>query len=58
MRRQEDEQALPDLDRAIALRPNYFNALMNRGDLYNCLLSEGTGGRDRVRHDRISANAE
>jgi tetratricopeptide (TPR) repeat protein len=27
--------ALPDLDRAIALRPTYVNALMNRGDFYN-----------------------
>ena len=27
--------ALPDLDQAIALRPNYVNALMNRGDIYN-----------------------
>lgn len=27
--------ALPDLDRALQLRPNYVNALMNRGDIYN-----------------------
>jgi tetratricopeptide (TPR) repeat protein len=27
--------ALPDLDRALELRPNYVNALMNRGDIYN-----------------------
>jgi tetratricopeptide (TPR) repeat protein len=27
--------ALPDLDRALALRPDYVNALMNRGDIYN-----------------------
>src|SRR5262249_22932099 len=27
--------ALPDLDRAIQLRANYVNALMNRGDIYN-----------------------
>jgi tetratricopeptide (TPR) repeat protein len=27
--------ALPDLDQAIALRPDYINALMNRGDIYN-----------------------
>lgn len=27
--------ALPDLDRAIENRPNYLNALMNRGDIYN-----------------------
>jgi len=27
--------ALPDLDRAIQLRADYVNALMNRGDIYN-----------------------
>lgn len=27
--------ALPDLDYALQLRPNYVNALMNRGDIYN-----------------------
>lgn len=27
--------ALPDLDRALELRPDYVNALMNRGDIYN-----------------------
>ena len=27
--------ALPDLDHAIALRPDYVHALMNRGDIYN-----------------------
>jgi tetratricopeptide (TPR) repeat protein len=27
--------ALPDLDHALQLRPNYVNALMNRGDIYN-----------------------
>jgi|SRR5579859_1372764 len=27
--------ALSDLDRAIALHPDYSNALMNRGDIYN-----------------------
>jgi len=27
--------ALPDLDKAIELRPDYINALMNRGDIYN-----------------------
>ena len=27
--------ALTDLDTAIALRPDYVNALMNRGDIYN-----------------------
>jgi tetratricopeptide (TPR) repeat protein len=27
--------ALPDLDRALQLRPDYVNALMNRGDIHN-----------------------
>jgi len=27
--------ALPDLDRALQLRPDYVNALMSRGDIYN-----------------------
>ena len=35
MRQQEYAAALPDLDRAIALRPTYVNALMNRGDIHN-----------------------
>ena len=29
------DRALPDLDKAIAIRPDYVNALMNRGDIYN-----------------------
>ena len=29
------DQALSDLNNAIAIRPDYVNALMNRGDLYN-----------------------
>jgi len=29
------DQALSDLNDAIAIRPDYVNALMNRGDLYN-----------------------
>lgn len=29
------KDALLDLDRAIELRPDYVNALMNRGDIYN-----------------------
>jgi tetratricopeptide (TPR) repeat protein len=29
------DRALPDLDKAIAIRPDYRNALMNRGDIYN-----------------------
>ncbi len=28
-------EALPDLNKAIELRPDYVNALMNRGDIYN-----------------------
>ena len=35
MAEQNYSPALPDLDRAIALRPDYVNALMNRGDIYN-----------------------
>jgi len=35
MAKQDYASALPDLDRAIALRPDYVNALMNRGDIYN-----------------------
>lgn len=35
MRRQDYAAALTDLDRAIALRPDYAHALMNRGDIYN-----------------------
>ena len=27
--------ALPDLDKALELRPNYIHALMNRGDIHN-----------------------
>jgi len=33
MAKQEYARALPDLDKAIALRPDYINALMNRGDV-------------------------
>ncbi len=29
------DKALLDLDQAIAIRPDYVNALMNRGDIYN-----------------------
>ncbi len=35
MRMRDYANALPDLDRAISLRPTYVNALMNRGDIYN-----------------------
>ena len=35
MVKQQYALALPDLDRAIEIRPNYLNALMNRGDIYN-----------------------
>lgn len=35
MRMKNYAAALPDLNRAIELNPNYVNALMNRGDIYN-----------------------
>ena len=35
MRMQDYKDALPDLDKAIALNPNYIQALMNRGDIHN-----------------------
>jgi tetratricopeptide (TPR) repeat protein len=35
MTQQNYALALPDLDRAIELRPAYTNALMNRGDIHN-----------------------
>jgi len=35
MVKKEYALALPDLDRALQLRPNYVNALMNRGDIHN-----------------------
>jgi tetratricopeptide (TPR) repeat protein len=35
MRQRRYDLALPDLDRAIELRPDYVHALMNRGDIYN-----------------------
>jgi tetratricopeptide (TPR) repeat protein len=35
MTKKDYAHALPDLDRAIALRPTYVNALMNRGDIHN-----------------------
>ena len=35
MVKKEYAMALPDLDRALQLRPDYVNALMNRGDIYN-----------------------
>ena len=35
MRMQNYVAALPDLNEAIKIRPNYVNALMNQGDLYN-----------------------
>ncbi len=35
MRIQDYNEALPDLNKAIELRPNYIQARMNRGDLYN-----------------------
>jgi tetratricopeptide (TPR) repeat protein len=35
MRLRDYKSALPDLDKAISLNPNYINALMNRGDIHN-----------------------
>jgi tetratricopeptide (TPR) repeat protein len=35
MTQKDYAHALPDLDHAIALRPNYVNALINRGDIFN-----------------------
>ena len=35
MIKQQYALALPDLDRALRIRPDYLNALMNRGDIYN-----------------------
>jgi tetratricopeptide (TPR) repeat protein len=35
MMEEDYARALPDLDRAIQLRPTYIHALMNRGDIYN-----------------------
>ncbi len=35
MRMQQYGNALPDLDKALELRPNYIQALMNRGDIHN-----------------------
>ena len=35
MVKKEYAPALADLDRAIQIRPNYVNALMNRGDIYS-----------------------
>jgi len=35
MTQKDYAHALPDLDHAIRLRPNYVNALINRGDIYN-----------------------
>jgi Flp pilus assembly protein TadD len=35
MRMRDYTDALPDLDKAIALNPNYIQALMNRGDIHN-----------------------
>lgn len=35
MRLRNYESALPDLDKALELNPNYIQALMNRGDIHN-----------------------
>jgi tetratricopeptide (TPR) repeat protein len=54
MRQQEYAAALPDLDRAIALRPTYVNALMNRGDIYNYYYAIDRG-RAIADYDRVIA---
>ena len=52
MRQQDYAAALPDLDQAIALRADYVNALMNRGDIYNYYFAidrkRAMAGYDRV----------
>lgn len=35
MRLRNFKSALPDLDKALSLNPNYIQALMNRGDIHN-----------------------
>ena len=35
MRMGDYNSAITDLDRALALNPNYINALTNRGDIHN-----------------------
>lgn len=35
MRMQKYKEALPDLNTAIKLNPNYVQAFMNRGDIHN-----------------------
>lgn len=42
------DKALADLDKAITIRPDYANALMNRGDLYNYYYA--------INHDRAIAD--
>jgi tetratricopeptide (TPR) repeat protein len=54
MRQQQYALALPDLDRAVALRPNYVNALMNRGGIYNYYYAIDRG-RALADYDRVIA---
>ena len=35
MRMRDFKDALPDLEKALAINPNYIQALMNRGDIHN-----------------------
>jgi tetratricopeptide (TPR) repeat protein len=46
--------ALPDLDQALRLRPNYVNALMNRGDIHNYYYDINYG-RAIADYDRVLA---
>lgn len=40
MRMRDYQNALTDLNKALELNPNYVNALMNRGDVYNYYLND------------------
>jgi len=40
MRMRDYNDALTDLDKALAINPNYIQALMNRGDVYNYYLMD------------------
>lgn len=54
MTQQAYAAALSDLDKAIALRPDYVNALMNRGDIYNYYFAIDYG-RAVADYDRVLA---
>jgi len=50
MRMESYDMALPDLDKAITLRPDYAHALMNRGDIKTFVLhsTDGVADYDKV----------